>query len=73
VTTDGEVKGRRLYPLFSPILNRLGEGEGGEKVDVEPLLLISIGGFFLDLLGLGILYLIGGFPSLYYPYTLSPY
>jgi len=59
---------------LSPVLNRPGEGEGGEKVDVdvEASLLISIG-FFFDLLGLGILYLIGGFPSFYYPYTLSPY
>jgi len=34
---------------FSPILNRLGEGEGGEKVDIDSSSLISIGGFFLDL------------------------
>jgi hypothetical protein len=62
-------------PLFSPVLNRLGEREGPEKVnvDIDSLSLISIGGFFLGLLGLGILYLIGGFPSFYYPYTLSPY
>ena len=42
-------------------------------VDVDSSSLISIGGFFLDLLGLSILYLIGGFPSFYFPYTLSPY
>jgi len=33
-------------PSFSPVLNRLGEGEGREKVDVDSLSLISIGGFF---------------------------
>ena len=58
---------------FSPVLNRLGEGEGGEKVDIDSSLHISMGGFFLDLLGLSILCLIGGFPSFYYPYTLSLY
>jgi hypothetical protein len=38
-----------------------------------PKSLISMGGFFLDLLGLGILCLIGGFPSFLlslYPFSL---
>ena len=56
--------------LFPPALNRPGVGEGGEKVNVDSLSLISIGGY----LGFfGILYFIGGFPSFYYPYTLFPY
>jgi hypothetical protein len=42
-------------------------------VDIDLSSLISIGGFFLGLPGLGILCLIGGFPSFYYSYTLSPY
>jgi len=43
-------------PLFSPVPNRPGEGEGAEKVNVDLLSLISIGGcFFLCLLGFGIL------------------
>jgi len=33
--------------FFSPILNRRGVGEGGEKVNIDSLSLISIGGFFL--------------------------
>ena len=51
---SGEDRG---YPLFSPILNRLGVGEGGEKVNIDSSSLISIGGycFFLGLLGFGIL------------------
>jgi len=39
---------------FSPILNGPGEGKGGEKVNIESSLLISIGGFFLDLLYYGL-------------------
>ena len=47
---------------FSPILNRLEVGEVGEKVNIDSLLLISIGGF----LGFfSILYFIVGFPSFY--------
>ena len=51
------------YTLFSPIINRLssildrlGGREGKVNVNVDLLSLISIGrGFFLDLLGFGIL------------------
>jgi len=52
--------------FFSPILNRPGVKEGGEKVNINSLSLISIRGFFGFL---SILYLIRGFTSFFYPFT----